>query len=57
MIEKAAYLSDNRVTNIYKSFTHKMAAKTTCHRYGIKLGHYHPVYRNRSGVCVRVRTL
>ena len=42
MIEKAAYLSDNRVTNISKSFTHKMAAKTNWHRYGIKLGRYHP---------------
>jgi len=27
-----------------KSFTRKMAAKTTWHRYGTKLRHCHPVY-------------
>jgi len=43
MIEKA-YLSDNRVTHISQSFTHKMAAKTSWHRYGTKLRHCHPVY-------------
>ena len=39
MIEKA-YLSDNRVTHVSKSFTHKMAAKTSWHRYGTKLSPY-----------------
>ena len=33
-------ISDNRVTNIFKSFTHKMAAKTSWHRYGTKLRHW-----------------
>jgi len=42
-----AYLCDSRVTNIYKSFTHKMAAKTSCHRYGTKLRHCHPMYSER----------
>ena len=34
----------SRVTNIYKSFTYKMAAKTSWHRYGKKLRHCHPMY-------------
>ena len=34
----------SRLTNIYKSFTHKMAAKTSWHRYGTKLRHCHPMY-------------
>jgi len=34
-------LSDIRVTNISKSFTHKMAAETNWHRYGTKLRHCH----------------
>jgi len=38
------YLSDSRVTNIFKSFTYKMAAKISWHRYGKKLRHCHPVY-------------
>jgi len=38
-----AYLSDNRATNISKSFTNKMAAKTNRHRYGTKLRHCHPM--------------
>ena len=29
------------VTNISKSFTHKMAAKINWHRYGTKLPHCH----------------
>ena len=37
-------LSDSRVTNISKSFTHKMAAKTSWHRYGTKLRHCHSMY-------------
>ena len=32
------------VTNIYQSFTYKMAAKINWHRYGTKLRHCHPVY-------------
>jgi len=39
-----AYLNDIRVTNISKSFTHKMAAKTSWHRYGTKLRHCHRMY-------------
>jgi len=27
------------------TFTHKIAVKTSWHRYGTKLRHYHPVYR------------
>ena len=34
-----AYLSDIRVTNISNSFTHKIAAKASWHRYGTKLRH------------------
>ena len=34
-----------RVTNILKSFTHKMAAETSWHRYGTKLRHCHRMYR------------
>jgi len=45
-----AYLSDILVRNIYESFTHKMAAKTSWHRYGTKLRHYHPMYSDRIGV-------
>jgi len=39
-----AYLSAITVTNISKSFTYKMAAKTNWHRYGTKLRHCHPMY-------------
>jgi len=39
-----AYLNDIRVTNMSKSFSHKMAAETSWHRYGTKLRHCHPVY-------------
>ena len=35
------YLSDGRKTNISKSCTHKMAAKTSWHRYGTKVRHCH----------------
>jgi len=41
-------LSDSRVTNISKSFTHKMAAKTSWHRYGTKLRHCHFIYTQTS---------
>jgi len=39
-----AYLSGIRVRNIYESFTHKMAAKTSWHRYGTKLRHCYPMH-------------
>ena len=40
------YLSDSRVANISKTFTHKMAAKTGWHRptYATKWRHGHPMY-------------
>jgi len=40
-LTKKAYLSAITVTNIYYSFTYKMAAKINWHRYGTKLRHYH----------------
>jgi len=40
------YLCDIRVTNISESFTHKMAAKSSWHRYETKLRHCHPLYRD-----------
>jgi len=42
--------SDIRVTNISKSFTHKMAAKTNWHRYGTKLRHCHRLYKPTENV-------
>jgi len=39
-----AYLSGVTVRNIYGSFTHKMAAKTSWHRYGTKWRHCHHMY-------------
>ena len=39
-----AYLSSIAVTNIYQSFTYKMAAKIGWHRYWTKLRHCRPVY-------------
>ena len=41
-----AYLSCVTVRNIYESFTNKMAAKTSWHKYGTKLRHCHPMYIN-----------
>ena len=41
------------VTNIYQSFTYKMAAKINWHRYGTKL-HCHPMYNGRKTVVVVV---
>jgi len=38
-----AYSSNISVTDIYKSFTHKIAAKTDWRRYGTKLRHRHGV--------------
>jgi len=43
-LTKKAYLNDITVSNLSQSFTHKMAAKTSWHRYGTKLRHCHPVY-------------
>ena len=39
-----AYLSHSKVTNISKSFTHKMAAETSWHRQGTNLRHCHIMY-------------
>jgi len=39
-----AYLSDIRVTNISKSFTHKMAAETSWYKYGTKFRRCHLMY-------------
>ena len=36
-LTNTAYLSDIAVRNIYESFTHKMAAKSSWYRYGTKL--------------------
>jgi len=47
---KKAYFGDRTVTNISKSFTHKMAAKTSWHRYGPKLRHCHPMYTCRRSI-------
>ena len=47
LLNNKAYSSDITVTNIYKSFIHKMAAKTSSHRYGTKLRHCHPMYKYR----------
>jgi len=41
-------LSDSRVTNISKSFTYKMAVKTSWHRYGTKLRHCHLMYISKT---------
>ena len=38
------YLSAITVTSIFQSFTYKMVAKTSWHRYGTKLCHCHPMY-------------
>jgi len=46
-----AYLSDVTKTTIADSFTHKMAAKTSWHRYGTKLRHYRLMYSD----CLTVR--
>jgi len=39
-------IGDITAMNIYKSFTHKMAATTSLHRCGTELRHCHPVYMN-----------
>ena len=42
-----ACLSTITVTNIYQSFTYKMAAKINWNRYETKLRHCHRVYTQR----------
>ena len=39
-----ACLSTITVTNIYQSFTYKMASKINWHRYETKLRYCHPMY-------------
>ena len=39
------HLSDIKVTDIFQSFTYKMAAKINWHRYRTKLRHCHPMYK------------
>jgi len=43
-LSKKAHLSDITARNIYMSYTRKMVAKTSWHRYGAKLRHCHPMY-------------
>jgi len=43
-----AYLSAITVTNIFQSFTYKMAAEIDWHRYGTKLHHCHHMYNKLS---------
>ena len=43
-----AYLSAITVTNIFQSFTYKMAAEIDWHRYGTKLRHCHRMYNKLS---------
>ena len=48
------YLSAITVTGIFQSFTYKMAAKTSWHRYGTKLRHCRLMYTFRARACCRV---
>jgi len=51
LTSQKSLVGDNTMTNISKTFTHKMAAKTGWHRYETKLRHCHPMYnvtRSRS---------
>ena len=41
-----AYLSDITAANISKSSIHKMAVKTSRHRYGTQLHHCRPIYKS-----------
>ena len=50
--QNKAYLSDSRLVNIYKPFTHKMAAKTSWHTYATKWRHCHPMYSMHHYECV-----
>ena len=40
------------MTNIYQSFTNKMAAEINWHRCGTKLRHCRPMYRMRGGIVI-----
>ena len=63
ILTSKAYLTDITVTNIYQSFTHKMAANTRWHRYATKWHHYHPVYsyvivlKTKNDDCGHLRSL
>ena len=46
LLTKRTYLSNITVTNISRSFTRKMVAKTGWHRYGTKLRHCHHICTN-----------
>ena len=50
--QNKAYLSDSRLVNIYKPFTHKMVAKTSWHTYATKWRHCHPMYSMHHCECV-----
>jgi len=52
-----AYLSLITVTSIFQSFTYKMAAKTSWHRYRTKLRHCLPVYTDGSHFCSAMNLL
>ena len=50
-LTKRINLSNITGTNVSRSFAHKMAAKTSWHRYGTKLRYCHPMYWfDRDGV-------
>jgi len=49
LLANKAYLSDITIANISESFTHKMEAKTSSHRYESKLRHCHPTHSQRKG--------
>jgi len=44
------------MTNISQSFTHKMAAKISWHRYGKKLRHSHPMHTSAAN-CASVNAV
>jgi len=43
-------ICDSRVAKISRSFTHKMAAKTSRYRYGTKLRHCHPMHTAQGSI-------
>jgi len=53
LTSQRSVFSDITVANISESFTHKMAAKTSWHRYESKWRHWHPMYV-RDCMCARV---
>ena len=44
LTSQKSVLNDNTMTNISKSFIHKMAAKTGWHRNETELRHCHPMH-------------